>query len=195
MAVTCVVFILLIGFSRNFQGVHTPQDVFVGITESILVILAVNRIADKVEGNEKVLDILTGAGLLLTAAAVIYIIYKPYPMDYVDGALLVNPQSMMNDSFKAAGYLTGFLIGSFIERHYIHYEIPFGSRELGILSCIGAGLMITWKEYIAPATFVAWLGCHWGHFVARFLLLMFATVVWPLVIRKVCGSSAAGAEE
>gem|GEM_PF-3319507 len=88
----------------------------------------------------------------------------------------------------AAGYLTGFLVGSFVERHYIHYEIPFGSRELGMLSCIGAGFMITWKEYIAPATFVACLGGHWGHFVARFLLLMFATVVWPLVIRKVCGS-------
>ena len=198
LAVFCIILILLIGFSRNFLGVHTPQDVFVGIAESVFVILVVSKVADRAEGNGKLIDILTAVGLVLTAAALVYIIYKPYPMDYVDGALLVDPQSMMNDSFKAAGYLTGFLIGSYIERHYINYEIPFGAHNLGLVSCVGAGIMITWKEYIAPATFVAWLGGHWGHFVARFLMLIFATVVWPLVIRKECvcpGTETEQAEE
>ena len=58
-------------------------------------------------------------------------------MDYVDDKLLVDPQKMMNDSFKACGGFLGFLIGSYIERHFIRYEIPQGSKELPILACIG----------------------------------------------------------
>ena len=32
LAVICIICILLTGFSRNFLGVHTPQDVLVGLT-------------------------------------------------------------------------------------------------------------------------------------------------------------------
>ena len=31
VAILCIVLILLTGFSRNFLGVHTPQDVLVGM--------------------------------------------------------------------------------------------------------------------------------------------------------------------
>ena len=34
-----VAFILLTGFSRNYLGVHTPQDVFVGISESVFSLI------------------------------------------------------------------------------------------------------------------------------------------------------------
>ena len=194
LTVVCVILVLLIGFSRNFLGVHTPQDVVVAMIESMIVIFAVSKVQKKVEGNEKVFDILTLAGLAFTAAALVYIYVKPYPMDFVDGVLLVDPKSMMNDSFKAAGYFAGLMIGSYVERHYIRYEIPYGSPNLGILSCVGAAIMITWKEYLGPATVVLAFGKHWGNFVARFLLTIFATVVWPLVIRKECGTSPADTE-
>ena len=38
ISVLCVVMILLTGFSRNYLGVHTPQDVLVGLAESCLVL-------------------------------------------------------------------------------------------------------------------------------------------------------------
>ena len=41
LAVFCAVMIALTGFSRNFLGVHTPQDVIVGFTEAVLMILLV----------------------------------------------------------------------------------------------------------------------------------------------------------
>ena len=182
----CVFMIILIGFSRNFLGVHTPQDVIIGIVESIVVIWAVDAAQKKINGDEKTLDILTGAGLLFIVAGMLYVYYKPYPMDFVDGELLVNPVSMMNDSFKAAGAFTGLLAGSYIDRHYIHYEIPHGHPKLGILSCIGAAIMITWKIYLGPATVVVAFGKHWGYFIERLLMLLFATVFWPLVIKKEC---------
>lgn len=64
-------------------------------------------------------------------------------MDYVDGNLLVDPQKMMNDTFKACGGLSGFLIGSYIDRHYLNYEIPVSEKasNLPMLTCIGAAIM------------------------------------------------------
>ncbi len=184
LAVFCAVMIALTGFSRNFLGVHTPQDVIVGFTEAVLMILLVGAAQRKLDGDERKLDILTVLGVLAVIGSLLYITNKPYPMDYVDGKLLVDPQKMMNDSFKACGAFLGLLLGSYLERHYIRYEIPTGAKNLPILGFVGFLIAFSWKEYFAPATVVAALGGHWGNFVARFLLWIFVVAVWPLCIRK-----------
>lgn len=188
ISILCGILIVLTGFSRNYLGVHTPQDVVVGLCESVIIIIVVGIVQKKVEGNERALDILTLFGILAVALTLVYILLKPYPMDYVDGQLLVDPQKMMNDTFKACGSFLGLLLGSYLDRHYLKYEIPTGAADLPILTCIGAALMFGWKELFAPATIVAALGGHWGNMVARGIMVLFAMSVWPMVITKVCGS-------
>lgn len=187
LAVTCAILILLTAFSRNFLGVHTPQDVVVAFLESVLILFAVSFFSKKINGDEKILDILTLVGVIVVVISLIYIQLKPYPMDYdAAGNLLVDPSKMMNDCFKACGSFLGLLIGSYVDRHYIHYEIPFGSKELPLLVFVGAALAFAWKEYFGPAIVVSSLGGHWGNFAARLIMLLFATWVWPIVIKKVC---------
>lgn len=194
ISILCCVLILLTGFSRNFLGVHTPQDVLVGMTEGVILIFIVGMVGKRLEGNDKALDIMTLVGILITVGVILYITLKPYPMDYVDGKLLVDPQKMMNDSFKACGGFLGFLIGSYIERHFIRYEIPQGSAALPILACVGFALMFAWKELLAPATIVPLLGGHWGNMLARGVMVLFAIIIWPLVIRKTCAVKDASAK-
>ena len=187
LAVVCAVLIFLTGFSRNFLGVHTPQDVLVAFIESVFIIYVVGRVSKRVEGNEKLLDILTVVGVVAVIAVLAYIQLKHYPLDYTaDGTLLVDPQKMMNDCFKACGAFLGLMVGSYVDRHYIHYEIPFGSKNLPVLVCVGAAITMAWKDLFAPATIVLVFGGHWGNFIARFLMLIFAMIVWPLVIKKEC---------
>lgn len=189
LSVLCCILILLTGFSRNFLGVHTPQDVAVALCESLLIIWLVGLVQKKIDGNEKQIDLLTLAGLVAVLLSLVYIIYKPYPMDYVDGKLLVDPQKMMNDSFKACGAFIGFLAGSYIDRHYLHYEIPVGSAKLPILTCIGAAILFAWKEFFAPATVVAALGGHWGNLFARCIMVFFAMCIWPAFMQKECSKN------
>ena len=187
LAVTCAVLILLTGFSRNYLGVHTPQDVIVGFLESVILLFVISCVSKKVKGNEKLLDILTAAGIVAVIASLAYIKLKSYPMDYdATGTLLVDPSKMMNDCFKACGAFTGFLIGSYIERHYIHFEIPEGAKNLPMLVCVGTALAFSWKEYFGPATVIAAFGGHWGNFIARMIMLLFAMCIWPIVIRRSC---------
>ena len=194
ISILCGVLILLTGFSRNFLGVHTPQDVVVGITEGIVLVAVVIFAEKRVADNDKALDILTVVGILVTVGVILYITLKPYPMDYVDGKLLVDPQKMMNDSFKACGGFSGLLIGSYIERHFIRYEIPQGSSSLPILSCVGFALLFAWKELLAPATIMPLLGGNWGNLITGFLMVLFAIAVWPLVIRKTCTAKSGAAQ-
>ena len=186
ISVLCIVLILLTGFSRNFLGVHTPQDVFVAICESVALILIVGFIQRKLEGNEKAYDILTILGFIAVVGVILYITLKPYPMDYVDGKLIVDPNAMMNDSFKACGAVLGILLGSLIERHFIHYEIPSGSKNLPILTAIGGAIMFSWVKYFGPATVVPAFGKHWGNLLLFAIMTMFGTCIWPLVISKAC---------
>ncbi len=187
LAVICGVLIAVTGFSRNFLGVHTPQDVLVAFCEAIVIIIVVGIVQKKIDGNEKLIDILTLIGVIAVVLTIIYIKVKPYPMDYVDGKLLVDPQKMMNDTFKACGAFMGLMIGSFIDRHYLKYEIPVGSPQLPMVTFVGAAILFGWKEYFAPATIVAAFGGHWGNFIARCLMVFFAVAIWPIVITKTCG--------
>ncbi|MCR4739543.1 MAG: phosphatase PAP2 family protein [Lachnospiraceae bacterium] len=184
LSILCGVLILLTAFSRNFLGVHTPQDVITGLCESALIIWIVGMVQKQIDGNEKLTDILTLGGVILVILTLIYILLKPYPMDYVDGELLVDPNKMMNDTFKACGAFLGFMAGSFLDRHRLHYEIPAGSYELPILTFIGAAIMFAWKELFAPATIVAAFGSHWGNMAARFIMVIFGVCIWPYVIKK-----------
>ena len=190
LAILCGVMILLTGFSRNFLGVHTPQDVVVGFCESVLLIWAVGAVQKKIGDNEKALDILTLVGAAAVVLTLAYILLKPYPMDYVDGELLVDPQKMMNDSFKACGAFLGFLLGSYLDRHTLKYEIPVGAAELPMLTCTGAAILFAWKEFFAPATIVAAFGGHWGNLIARAVMVFFAMTIWPMVITKTCGKQS-----
>lgn len=187
LAVLSGVLIVLTGFSRNYLGVHTPQDVIVAFIESVILIFAVMAVYKKVEGNEKLIDILTIVGVVFVFASLAYITFKSYPMDYdAAGKLLVDPKKMMNDCYKACGSFLGFLIGSYVDRHYIHFTIPTGAQNLPLLTCVGVGITFAWKEYFAPATIVAAFGGHWGNFIARLIMLLFAMCIWPLVIQKEC---------
>ena len=186
LAYFCIFMILLTGFSRNWLGVHTPQDVLVGLCHTSLLIFLAGKFSKKFSGNEKALDRFTIAGVVLTVLSLIYVVYKPYPMDYIDGVLIVDPQAMMNDFYKAVGEVLALLLASYLERHYIHYEIPKGHRLLPILSFVGFMIIYTWKELFAPATLVAALGAHWGNLISRFLLVFFGVAIWPQIITKVC---------
>ena len=181
------IIVVLIAFSRNFLGVHTPQDILIGTGAGLLVMWLTGKLIAWVDKNPGKDIMVACIGIAGAVAVAVFAAVKSYPMDYdADGNLLVKPEKMMNDAFKACGGFSGLLIGSYIERHFIHYEIPQGSANLPILTCIGFAIMFAWKELFAPATIVPLLGGHWGNMVARGTMVLFAVIVWPLVIRKIC---------
>jgi membrane-associated phospholipid phosphatase len=182
LAAGCCVLIALTGFSRNFLGVHTPQDVIVGFLETSIIIIIAGFIQKKVEGNGGLADKLTICGVIFSAGVIVYILVKSYPMDYVDGELLVDPQKMMKDTFSGAGGFIGLMVGSYIERHYVKYEIPKGSSSLPVMVCVGTACVFIWERYLAAITFKIWFGANWGSFISSLIMIMLGVVVFPICI-------------
>ena len=148
------------------------------------MILIVRKASKVIGDNEKTYDLLTVIGILVVIAVLIYIQVKPYPMDYVDGKLLVDPQRMMNDCFKAYGAFLGLLLGSYVERHYIHYEIPVGYKNLPIQAGVSVALLFIWKAYFEKATIIPALGGHWGNLISRFSMVFIGLTLIPMLIMK-----------
>ena len=112
IVVICVFMILVTMFSRNFLGVHYPQDVLVGMLHSgILLFINIKLLAWIEKGDAKRDICVFVVGIVLVIAALLYINFKPYPTDYVEGKLLVDPAKMMVDGNAATGMFVGLLVG------------------------------------------------------------------------------------
>ena len=108
VSVLCIILLALTMFARNYLGVHTPQDVLVGCVASLVLMAAIVPLYRRMQaGNAKQDNIILLAGLLLVAVSALYITLKPYPMDYVNGVLLVDPEKMKPDSIGGIGVFAG----------------------------------------------------------------------------------------
>ena len=178
-----VLFVLLTGFSRNYLGVHTPQDVFVAITLSVLSLILTAKLFAWLEKHPEKEDWLLLGGFLFCWLGILYISVKSYPMDMnAEGKLIVDPQKMMNDGYGDLGKMIGFIIARYIEKHWIQFK-PLKQGWLNIVVCaVGLVLMVLIKKHISPIM-TAWLGSHWGKLVFSVIYTGYYIALFPLVIK------------
>ena len=178
------IFLLLTAFSRNYLGVHTPQDVFVGICESVFWLIIVAKIFTYLDEHPEKENLLLLICFIVGWLGIAYITFKPYPMDYVDGKLLVDPQKMMNDGYGDICLLIAFPVARYIEKKWIGFQAPGlkgAGLAAGIVGLVPLFLMI---KFMRPALDGV-LGTHWGHFANTFIIVLYCIALWPLVIKAV----------
>lgn len=139
--VLCVVlwvFVALVMFSRNFLGVHTPQDVIVGFAATAVSMFAIYKLEAWTDEDPKRDFYVMFAGLAVCVAAVAYYRLKPYPLDYnADGSLVVDPSAMMIDAFQGIGLLGGYVVGRLVERRGFDFDRELTLRERLVCAIMG----------------------------------------------------------
>ncbi len=182
--IVLLVLILLTGFSRNFLGVHTPQDVLVAMLGSALLLFIASRVRTALEKKPS-LDIrFTALGILAAVLALAYISFKPYPMDYVNGKLLVDPVKMMEDAFEAVGMLCGMLLGWLIERRRIRFENDPKNPLSYVIAGLAALPMLYFRSML-PKELAPLCGANLGGLLGNLLLGVFTFAFVPFVIKRV----------
>ena len=139
----CCAVIALILFSRNYLGVHTPQDILFGLaTGTLAIILSIKFCAWAEENRDKDLQVMLAA-VGISTLILIYYIFKNYPRDYTEsGELLVDPLRMMRSGIRDCGHITALAISWYIERRFINFSTEGISRAERIARfLIGAALM------------------------------------------------------
>lgn len=180
----CITGTMLVAFSRNYLGVHTPQDVIVAICESVLCLIIMQKIFAYIEAHPEKEDLFLIAGIIFGAASITYITFKPYPLTYVNGKLLVDPQKMMNDGYGDIAFLIAFCIGRFIERRWIRFE-PTGMNAAGMILCAAGMVIFVLLNNNIGKPLDNLLGSHWGHFARRMITILYYTALYPLIIKLV----------
>lgn len=131
----CILMVALTMFSRNFVGVHTLVDVFGGMFIGVASLFIVIKVEKNIEKNpNKDIYVLIFA-TLITIGILFYVTYKSYPMDYIDGKLLVDPEKMKRNSFTCPGLFYGTVIAWFLERRFLKLDIS-GTTYQKIMRCV-----------------------------------------------------------
>jgi membrane-associated phospholipid phosphatase len=190
VSVILIFLAVLTGFSRNYLGVHTPQDVAVGCLESALWLFVIAKIFKYVEAHPEKENLLLLLSAVIGCLGIVYITFKSYPMDYVDGKLLVDPQKMMNDGYGDICLLIAFPAARFVEKTWIKFK-PTGLKGLGWLTGLVGLIPLILMIQFLKAPLDGLLGSHWGHFAYSFIVVFYCIALWPLVIKLVTGREKA----
>ena len=184
-SVLLVVFVLLTAFSRNYLGVHTPQDVFVALCLTALSLFVTAKLFAYLDEHPEKEDLLLLAGFVFCWVGIAYISFKSYPMDYdANGKLIVDPQKMMNDGYGDLGKMIGFLLARYAEKHWIRFK-PLAPGVLNTALClVGLIPMVYLKSWFRPVLVDAF-GSHWGKLLFSVLYAFYAVALFPLVLKLV----------
>ena len=185
-AIISLLIIFTVAFSRNYLGVHTPEDVVVGFLFGFGVIFFNMWIYEKLEKDRKTDTIYLLSGLSFGLTMLVYFTCKNYPIEInpATGKILVDPQIMMNDAFAATGRYFGWLIGWYLETQFIKFEIKGSKKELIIRALIGVVSLYFVNKI--PKTF--WtndlhFGMHAAYFIRAFIPYFYLIGIYPLIIK------------
>ena len=183
--ITLIALVLLIGFSRLWLGVHTPQDVVCGLTIGLILIFAVNKMINWAEENKnRYLYLLAIINIFAILALVYIFFFNTYRMDYINGELLVNPQKLKYVTVVVYAYSLGLINGCFLCRRFF----PFNPKDLSVKSRIVIGViggicLISMLKYLIATVII--------HFVQTtlslplmFLAGLFVTLIYPVIFVK-----------
>ena len=180
VAAAFMLYVLLVAFSRNFLCCHTPQDVLVALIEATVIVLILPKFLDWIDKRSARDIYALLLSVILTAAHLAYTILKPYPIDYVDGVLLVNPYEMQTDSFKAIGSFLGLVVGWFIERRCIKFTTDSICNKQRIVRAV-IGLVVAGVVMLGVNPLFKRIisDVNWCGLVRYFMLFITPTMIVP----------------
>lgn len=185
VAILLILLVLTVGFSRMWLGVHTPQDVVIGLLIGFSLIFILNAIINWAERNTNRYLYLSGITNFFIIVALVYICYiNSYPLDYINGELLVNPHNSILTTIWCYGYVAGILNGAFLCRRFF----PFNPNSNSIITrlivaVIGSILVIFLLKFAA-----IFLICDHGFklaFIVSFACGLIITAIYPYIFLKI----------
>lgn len=173
------IMLVLVAFSRNFLGVHTPQDVLVGGALGLVVVLLTGKLLKWLEAHPEKDIMVAGIGILVGIAVVVYASVKSYPVDYdAEGKVLVDGAKMALDTFKGVGYSSAFAVGWVLERRFVKFSTDLPMKQRGFRCAAGLFGYFVFTYIICPPVKSALAGAA-GNFVSCFIQMFYVVYIFP----------------
>lgn len=175
-----------VGFSRMWLGVHTPQDVIVGLTLGFILVFVFNPVINWAEKNKNNYLYLLGGIDIFAILSLIYVyFFNYYPTDYVDGKILVDFYHAIHTATIFYGYVLGLINGAFICRKFFPFEASEGSIKTRVIrGFVGVAILLFLLKL--PVQIV--LDGSYSNkisFISVFIFGFIITAVYPLIFTRV----------
>lgn len=183
LAIFLIIMALLVAFSRNYLGVHTPQDVIVSLIIGTGFIFLTGKILNWVQQGKNRDLIAWSVIILLCAILIIYTELKNYPIDYINNTILVDPMKMKYESFPKGGFIAGAFTGLLLERRFINFEIPKTFLSKVFFYLIGGSILLYLIHSSGAVVVNLKNYSYWGRFTNCFIVSLFLTAIYPAIIK------------
>lgn len=180
IAIFCAAIVLMSAFTRNLLGVHTLQDVLTAIISTALVIVLVGKLMTWLEVDTRRESFLTVFGMILALIAAAYFMLKSYPLDYINGKLIVNPAEAIRDAIGNIGSFVGVLIGLEMERRFVNFKTNVNLSTKIFRVIIGVAIFLALNFLAVPLIKALPLGMA-TKFLRWFLMNFALTFLIPLI--------------
>ncbi|MDD7676306.1 MAG: phosphatase PAP2 family protein [Eubacteriales bacterium] len=178
--IVCLCLMMLVPLSRMYLGVHTPLDVGVSFGIAlVLIALGVPLMKLLKKHPEKLIYVFLGM-LALTVAYTLFVEFYHFPAD-IDAA---NYASARKNAYYMLGAVAGMCISLPIERKYVRFQTS-GAWWVQIIKLVGGFALL-----IGIKSGLKWLlslifGADFmpSNSIRYAAMIIFATIVWPLVFK------------
>lgn len=180
LAWLCFGAVLLVAFSRNYLGVHTPQDVLTSLAIGAAMLYSAHVLLNVLEKRPHADKWIALGGTVFAAAVLIFMLNKKiFVPAGPDGKPLFDP---FQYGFQVSGALAGFFIGWFCERRLVRMDETAGTPLQKIFRfCIGAFLLILLMT-AGERLWARLLVRNGARFVAELVNMLYITCLFPLVL-------------
>jgi membrane-associated phospholipid phosphatase len=162
---------ILVGFSRNYIGVHTPQDVVVGFILAVVAIFGTIKVYNFIEKDKNAYIKVAVSGLIISLLIVVFALNKRYPINFrnddnsitvtsyiktseltkdIEKKAIVNPNDMVLDLYKNIGYIVGIFLGWLIERKFVGFTTDGTTNQKILRYLVCFVLMQIMLQVICP---------------------------------------------
>lgn len=181
-----ILLVLLVAFSRNYVGVHTPQDIIVSIIVGILLIFIADKILHWVEQKQSRDVLLFTIFMFFTAILYIYLDLRcdVQMLSFNSNNTLLNPIALKYGVYGKLGFLTGIVTGWIIERRFIRFTTQ-DKICLKKIFLITLGLIIFCNlPNIFAFVLHNLIPYRFESFLTKFFMAFYITALYPLVIKR-----------
>lgn len=168
---------VLVGFSRMYVGVHTPQDVLVGAAQSVLLLLIMHPLVFSKDG--KLIPWTIGGMIVISAVFLMYVEGLRGDLVGADDAAAHNIESGIKNAYTFLGCTAGLLVVWFADR-----KLNFSTDAVWWAQLIKSGVGLLLVLAVKEGLRVPLEAIFSGHLAARavryFCIVIMAGIVWPL---------------
>ena len=179
-----ITFVCLVAFSRNYVGVHTPQDVLAAILAGVCVIFGVARLQVWLDQDKKRDCLFFPLMFLFGMLLCLYLQIKCH-IDLQNGINnLVNPLTMKYSTYGKMGFFFGLFSGLFIERKFVKFEVFSGINEKKVFLVLFGLVCMFGSVWLIKLLLTQFLPQRFVHLLISFYVGLFITFMYPCFIKK-----------